>query len=72
VGVDHRGAEVFVAQELLDGSDVVAGFEQVGRERVPEGMASGWLVDAGSAHRLFHRALEDCFMDVVSTLLRGL
>ena len=34
LGVDHGGADVFVAEEFLDGADVVAGFEEMGGERV--------------------------------------
>ena len=33
--VDHRGADVFVAEQLLDGPDVVTGFEQMGGEGMP-------------------------------------
>jgi hypothetical protein len=29
VGIDHRGADVFVAEQLLDGSDVVAVLEKM-------------------------------------------
>jgi hypothetical protein len=32
VRVDHGDLDVLVAEKLLDGSEVVAGFEQVGRE----------------------------------------
>ena len=34
VGVDHRRRDVAVAEEFLHGADVVAVFEQVGRERM--------------------------------------
>jgi hypothetical protein len=34
VGVDLGGADVLVAEELLDGADVVAGLEEMGREAV--------------------------------------
>ena len=34
VDVDHGGGHVTVAEQLLDGADVVAVFEQVGGERV--------------------------------------
>lgn len=34
VGVDHGRADIAVAEELLDRADVLAGFEQVGREAV--------------------------------------
>ena len=35
VGVDHGGLELGVAEELLDGSDVVAGEEEMGGEGMP-------------------------------------
>lgn len=43
VGVDHRGADVGVAEEFLDRSDICPGLEEVGGEGVPEGMAAGLL-----------------------------
>jgi hypothetical protein len=38
VGVDHGGGYVAVAEEFLDGADVVAGFKKVGGETVAEGV----------------------------------
>ena len=35
VGVLHGGADVLVAEELLDGADVVGVGQEVGREGVP-------------------------------------
>jgi hypothetical protein len=32
VGIDHRGGDVLVAEQLLDGSDVVAVLKEVGGE----------------------------------------
>jgi hypothetical protein len=34
VGIDHRGADVLVAEEFLDGADIVSGLEEVGGEAV--------------------------------------
>ena len=36
VRVDHRGGDVAVPEEFLNRADVVAVFEEVGRERVTE------------------------------------
>ena len=58
MGVDHRRLDVLVAEELLDGADVVSGHEQVGGERVAEGVTAGFLGDAGFADRGI-----DCFSD---------
>jgi hypothetical protein len=43
MGVDHRRLDVAVAQEFLYGSNVIAAFEQVSGEGMPERMASGPL-----------------------------
>ena len=40
VGIDHRGAEIFVTEEVLDGADIVIVFEKVGGEAVTKGMGS--------------------------------
>ena len=39
VRVDHRRAHVVVAKQLLDGADIVALLQQVGGERMAEGVA---------------------------------
>jgi len=38
VGVDHGGRDVGVTEQLLDGTDVVSGLEQVGGEGVAQGV----------------------------------
>ena len=65
VGVDHRRGNIAVAQKLLNGADVVPVFEQVGRERVPKGVALGVLEDPGTTHRILHRALGNGFVGSV-------
>jgi hypothetical protein len=52
VGVDHGGADVAVAEELLDGADVVAAFEEMGGEGVAKGVAGGWLGDTCNLGRV--------------------
>ena len=60
-----------MAEELLDGADVVAGLEQVGGEGVAEGVAGGVLGDAGAPDGLLHGALDDGRVDVVTALVAG-
>lgn len=43
--VDHRGAEVFVAEQFLEGPDVTARLEEVHREGVAEAVARRGLGD---------------------------
>lgn len=66
VCVDHGGAEVGVAEEFLDGSNVGAGLEEVGGEGMPEGVASGLLGNAGAADGFADGSLEACFVEVVT------
>ena len=54
VGVDHGGGDVAVAEELLDGADVVAGLEQVGGEGVAQGVAADSLGEPSGERRLTH------------------
>jgi hypothetical protein len=46
-GIDYRGGDVLVAEQLLDGADVAAVLEQVGGEGVAGGAAGGALRDGG-------------------------
>ena len=71
VGVDHGGGDVAVAEELLDGADVVAGFEQVSREAVPQAVASGVLRDLSGAAGITEGALEYGFVQVVPSASPG-
>ncbi len=48
MGVDHGGVDVAVAEQFLDGAYVVAVFEEVGGEGMPERMAAGGFADSGS------------------------
>ena len=69
VGVDHRGPQVPVAQELLDGADVVTVLQEMGGEGVPEGVATRRFGDAGPPHRTLHGPLENRFVQVVAAPL---
>ena len=72
VGVDHRGAHVPVAQQLLDRPDIVSVLEQVGGEGVAEGVAGDVFLDFGTRRRILHGALEDRFVEVVAMPEAGL
>jgi hypothetical protein len=65
MGVDHSRADVAVAEELLNGADVVTVLEEVGGKAVAEGVAARVLVDAGVADGLFDGALEGGFSGMV-------
>lgn len=72
VRVDHGCADVLVAQEFLDRSDIVTGFDQTGSEGVPERVAPHVLGDVCPSRCLFDCPLEYGFLNVVSPFLSGL
>jgi hypothetical protein len=51
VGVDHRAADVLVAEQFLNGADVVTLLQQAGGKRVTEDVARGRL-DPGGVDRV--------------------
>ena len=69
--VDHRGTDVTVTEELLDGPDVVVVLEQVGGKGVSEGVARGELGNARGTDGVLHRALENGFVEMVAAALPG-
>jgi hypothetical protein len=66
MGVDHRRADMRVAQELSDCPDVVPILEQVGGKRMPQRVGAGWSHNPGSEPGLFHGPLENQLVDVVA------
>ena len=52
VGVDHGGAHVFVAKQFLNGADVVAVFQQLGGEGMPQRVGGDGLDPARSLQNL--------------------
>ena len=66
VGVDHGGFEAFVAEEFLDGADVLAGLQEVGGEGVAEGVAAGFFGEAGFLDGGGDGFLDDAGVQVVS------
>src|SRR5664279_4944214 len=71
VRVDHRRADVLVAEQLLDGADAVAALEQMRREGVAQRVARGVLGDAGTPHGVADGALDDGGVHVMAALLPG-
>ena len=71
VGVDHGRADVAVAEELLDGADVFAVLEQVGRKRVAQGVAADLLGDPGGLDGELHGALSGGLVEVVASPMAG-
>ncbi len=71
MGVDHGRLHILVAEEFLHGPDVVARFQQMRGEAVPERVAGGMLWDPGLAHRGLHGPLDEGLIDMMAALLAG-
>ena len=65
VRVDHRGAQIPVAQEFLDRPNVRAGFEMMSSERVTEGVARRPFRDTCREHGILECALDRTFMKMM-------
>ena len=66
--VDHGGFDVFVAHQFLNGSDVLATLQQMGGERMTEGVAFGWCDDSRSQHGSAHSFLNHTGIEMVAAL----
>ena len=70
--VDHGRLHIAMAEELLNGSDVVPVLDQTGGEGVPERLAGRALGESGFAHCHLDRLLPKRFVEVVPAALAGL
>jgi hypothetical protein len=69
--VDHRGADIFMSEELLDGTNIIARFTQVCGKRMPKRVAARRLADPHSPYGLFHCPLECELTGMMPTLNSG-
>ena len=66
VQIDHGGPDALVAHQLLDRSDVGAGSEHVGCERVPKRVARDGLGDSRPSGGRLDRPLQGRGMEMIS------
>jgi len=71
MGIDHGRFHVFVAEELLDGTDIVMGFQEVSRKAMAQGVGTDRPGDAGPLRCLTDRLLQPAFVQVVAAHATG-
>src|SRR5262245_60854665 len=71
VCVDHRGADIAMAEKLLHGPNVVPALEEMGGEAVTQRMRPDGLAQTGGARGELDGALQDGRVYVVSTTSAG-
>ncbi len=57
--VDHGRSDISVTQQLLNRSDIVAVFQQVGCKRMPQRMTARRFGNPSFEPRFFDRLLQD-------------
>lgn len=72
VRINHRGANIVVAQQLLDGANIVATGQQMRGEGVTKRMTRNALRQACFSNGLFDRPLNQRFIDVMTPLVSRL
>jgi hypothetical protein len=65
VGVNHCGRDIFVPEQSLHGSDIVAVLKQMCGKGVPESMAAGSFCNGCLPNGKFDRILEVLFQDMM-------
>jgi hypothetical protein len=69
VRVDHSHADVIVTQQLLDGADVAAIFEEMRRKGVAEGVTGGSLGETRPTNGFGDSALHHRLVEVMPAAL---
>src|SRR5688572_30228229 len=62
-GVEHRGLQVTMAEQLLNVRQLRTVLKQVGGEAVPQSVGGSWRVQAGFVAEPPHHPLDDSIID---------
>src|SRR6266545_7106930 len=71
MGVNHRSADIAVAEEFLIRADVIPVFKQMGCKRMSKRVRACRLGYPSLANGLFHRFLQNGFVQVMSAFFSG-
>ena len=69
MSVDHRCSDVRVTEQLLNGSDIVAGLQQMSGKRMAKRVNAYAGLQAGFLSSSFNRFLKSVFVDMMSAYL---
>ncbi len=67
MGVDHGRIQIFVAQKILDGADIISGLKQVRGKRVAKSVNARRLGDVRLFQSGFHGPLQYLLADMMTT-----
>ena len=64
--INHCRAHIFVAEKFLHGSNIVAAFEQMRREGMPQRMTRGRFREGGRADSILDCRLQNALRHVMA------
>src|SRR5947209_3509692 len=67
--INHGGGDIFVPKQFLDGTNICAALDQMGGKAVPEGVATGSLINTSRANGMFDCVLQVFFRDMMAASL---
>jgi hypothetical protein len=69
VGINHRGRNIFVPEEFLNGPDIITVLQKMGSETVPKRMTARRFRDTAGPDGILDRVLQVSLRDVVPACL---
>lgn len=72
MGADHGGVEIRAAHLLLNGSDILPALQQMGGERMTEGVAACQFGEARAIYGSLHRLLNQAWIQRATALDIGI
>ena len=68
MGINHGGADIFVAQQFLHRSDIISICKQMGGEAVAKRMAGDGFIDPGHLRSFLDRFIQTALMNMMTSL----
>ena len=68
MGINHGGADIFVAQQFLDRSDIITICQQMGSEAVAKRMAGDEFLYPGHLRSFLDRFIQTALMNMMTSL----
>ncbi len=65
MGVDHRGADILMAEEFLDGTHIIAILQQMRGKAMAQGVTTAALRESGALDGVLHGFLQDGFGEMM-------
>ncbi len=67
MGIDPRGSDIVVPEQVLNRADIRTALPQVGGKRMTKGVGADGLGQTGPAHRHLDRLVDDAGVNMMAT-----